>query len=134
MKSLGVLLLSLSALLIGTMAMAEEKAEVKGNVYMPKDGKSFEITDKDVVRFEGPPPGSTGIRTTVKVTEGKATVIERAHFSVVDGKVIRIGGGALEFDVKPAKGSKGTVKVTVTKLPPGDSAKPEAKEYEFEVK
>ena len=100
----------------------------------PREGKSFDITDKDVVRFEGPAPGSTGYRTSVKVTEGQATVIERAHFAVVDGKVIRIGGGALEFDVKPAQGTKGKVKVTVTKLPPGDSAKADIKEYEFEVK
>ena len=106
----------------------------EGSVYVPQDGKSFEITDKDVVRFTCPAEGSTGYKTTVKVTEGEAKVMEgRPVYMVVKGKPITTGGGAPEFDVKPTAGKTGKVKVTVTKTPPGDG-KPEVTEYEFEVK
>lgn len=111
---------------------ADEKKDdkIEAKVYEPSDGKSFEITVKDIVRFKGPAPGSTGIETIVKVVEGDATVAQRGVYVVKSGQPLTIGGGALEFDVKP--GSKGKVKVKVTtKLPGG---KTEEKDFEFEVK
>lgn len=103
-----------------------------GAVYVPRDGKSFTITARDVVRFTGPAPGSTGIQTAVTVTAGAATVTQRKVFVVTNGQPLKIGGGSLEFDVRPAAGKTGTVKVKVTTTPPGKPAT--EKEYEFEVK
>jgi hypothetical protein len=120
-------------LFAATAALADEKTIATIRVYTPRDGKSFAITDKDVVRFEGPSLSSVGSKTTVMVTAGYATVTERAYYSVNDG-VVRSGSGSLEYDVHPAPGKKGRITVRVTKLPPGDSAKPEVKEFEFEVK
>jgi hypothetical protein len=108
---------------------AEESAE--GYVYEPKDGKSFSVTHKDIVRFTGPAPGSTGIKTTATIKEGPAKLVERKTFSVRNGKVVAIGGRAMEFDVIPVPGKTGTVRVTVTTTAPGKQAV--TKEYEFEV-
>ena len=73
--------------------LARADSESHGNVCVPPDGMAFKVTENDVVRFTGAAPGSTGFRTTVKVTEGDANVIERPVFSVVNGKPITIGGG-----------------------------------------
>jgi hypothetical protein len=119
-------------LLIGAELQADEKKEDKleAKIYEPSDGKSFEITSKDTVRFKGPAAGSTGVETIVKVVEGDATVAQRSVYAVKNGQPLTIGGGALEFDVKP--GNKGKVKIKVTtKLPGG---KTEEKDFEFEVK
>ncbi len=114
-------------------AAAPNPSSGSGCVYVPGDGKPFDISDKDTVRFSGPSAGSTGVKTVVKVVHGDATVTERPVYSVVKGKVIRIGGGAPEFDVRPKPGKKGTVKVTVTTTPAGGGDS-EVKHYEFEVK
>ena len=123
--------LAVPALSLAVPAKAQENA--MGRVFRPADGTSFEISSKDVVRFDGPSPGSTGYKTTVKVTAGEATVTERATFEVKDGKVLTIGGGALEFDVRPKPNFKGTIKVTVSSTPPGKK-KPMEKKFEFDVK
>jgi hypothetical protein len=122
----------LTVVVAGGVVRAEEKAKVEGKIFEPQDGTAFDITEKDIVRFTGPAPGSTGIKTTVKVTEGKAKVMEWAVYKVVKGKPLTIGGGALEFDVKPEPGMTGTVKVTVTTTPPGGNVM--TKDYEFVVK
>lgn len=131
--SICVALVGVWAILVACpVTRADEKKEEKleARVYEPRDGKSFEITVKDVVRFKGPAPGSTGIETVVKVVEGDAAITQRAVYLVKDGQPLTIGGGAQEFDVKP--GNKGKVKIKVTtKLPGG---KTEEKDFEFEVK
>jgi hypothetical protein len=123
---------SLAILMAGPAARADEKKEdkVEAKVYEPGDGRSFEITLKDIVRFKGPAPGSTGIETVVKVVEGDAAVTQRSVYVVKNGQPLTIGGGAKEFDVKPENKGKIKVKVT-TKLPGG---KTEEREFEFEAK
>lgn len=109
-------------------AAADEKPE--GKIYKLEKGKSITITEKDVVRFEFPSPGSTGYVTTVAVIEGEATVTESKK---VPPKGI-IGGDGLIFDVKAKPGKTGKVKVLVTQTPPGKGRQPTVTKYEFEVK
>jgi hypothetical protein len=132
-RSICVVAVASWAILVASpMARADEKKEdrAEARVYEPRDGKSFEITAKDVVRFKGPAPGSTGIETVVKVVEGEAGITQKSVYVVKDGQPLTIGGGAQEFDVKPNNKGKVKVKVT-TKLPGG---KTEEKDFEFEVK
>ncbi len=124
----------LSTIILAAAATAAAGDAPEGRVFLPRDGESFAVTAKDVVRFTGPAPGSTGYTTKVEVTEGAATVTERAVYGVVAGKVVTIGGGGREFDVRPAAGKTGRVKVTVTRTPPGVGAKADVKSYEFEVR
>ena len=119
-------LAAVMAAMTGGLAMAE------GNVYIPKDGTSFEVTENDVVRFAGPAPRGTGVSTTLSVAGDAKASPARPVYSVVDGKPITVGGGGPEFDVRPTKGKKGKVRVTLTFTGPGE--KVELKEYEFEVK
>ena len=124
-------ILTAVTLLAGAAVLPAEEAVGEGTVYVPKDGKSFKVTDKDTVRLTGP-GGGTGYTTTVKVTQGEATVKGRSVVAVVMGKTA-VGGGQ-EYDLTPKAGQKGTVKVTMTMTPPGAGGTPEVKEFEFEVK
>jgi hypothetical protein len=118
--------MAVTILALGVMPLAA------GNVYLPKDEKEFKIKADDIVRFTGPSPGSTGIKTEVKVTMGKAKVTERTVYSVKGGMVdMAPGSGPLEFDVVPMPGDLGKITVSVTVTPPGGKA--EVKEYKFEV-
>jgi hypothetical protein len=126
METMKQFVMAVTILALGVMPLAA------GNVYLPKDQKEFKIKEDDIVRFTGPSPGSTGIKTEVKVTMGKATVTERTVYAVKDGMVVRPpGSGPLEFDVVPMPGNVGMITVAVTVTPPGGKA--EVKEYKFEV-
>lgn len=114
-----------SVLCVGFSAFAAEST-----IFLPQDGKTFSITQNDVVRIITP-GSSTGYKTEVKI-EGEAKDMISHTLNVKDGNTVP-GSDHTQVDVVPNKGKTGVVKVWVTTTPPG-GAKGETKEYVFEVK